>query len=57
MPGSVVDPDPGFGAFLTPGSGISFFHDLGSRSVILLWFRFAAIGGTELSGGWFFSIS
>ncbi len=30
---SVVDPDPGFGAFLTPGSGIRnrFFPDLGSR--------------------------
>ena len=23
MPGSVADPDPGSGAFLTPGSGIS----------------------------------
>ena len=30
---SVADPDPGFGAFLTPGSGIRnrFFPDLGSR--------------------------
>jgi hypothetical protein len=30
---SVADPDPGSGAFLTPGSGIGFFRipDLGSR--------------------------
>jgi hypothetical protein len=30
---SVADPDPGSGAFLTPGSGIRnrFFPDLGSR--------------------------
>jgi hypothetical protein len=54
-----VDPDSGTGAFLTPGSGISFLPDIGSRSVNLLWFRFSAIGGTELSGGWYryFSIS
>jgi hypothetical protein len=24
--GSVADPDPGSGAFLTPGSGIGFFR-------------------------------
>ncbi len=32
-PGSVADPDPGSGAFLTPGSGIRnrFFPDPGSR--------------------------
>ncbi len=31
--GSVADPDPGSGAFLTPGSGIRnmFFPDPGSR--------------------------
>ncbi len=31
--GSVADPDPGSGAFLTPGSGIGFFRipDLRSR--------------------------
>jgi hypothetical protein len=30
---SVADPDPGSGAFLTPGSGMGFFRipDLGSR--------------------------
>jgi hypothetical protein len=30
---SVADPDPGSGAFLTPGSGIGFFRipDLGSQ--------------------------
>ncbi len=30
---SVADPDPGSGAFLTPGSGIGFFRipELGSR--------------------------
>jgi hypothetical protein len=33
---SVADPDPGSGAFITPGSGIrnSFFPDLGSQSHI-----------------------
>ncbi len=31
--GSVADPDPGSGAFLTPGTGMGFFRipDLGSR--------------------------
>ncbi len=38
-----MDPDTGSGAFLTPGSMVSFFPDLGSQFVILLWFRFAAI--------------
>jgi hypothetical protein len=28
---SVADPDPGSGAFLTPGSGIGVFPDPGSR--------------------------
>jgi hypothetical protein len=33
---SVADPDPGSGAFLTPGSGIGFFRilDLGSQTPI-----------------------
>jgi hypothetical protein len=33
IPASVADPDPGSGAFLTPGSGIRnrFFPDPGSR--------------------------
>jgi hypothetical protein len=28
---SVTDPDPGSDAFLTPGSGIGFFPDPGTR--------------------------
>ncbi len=32
---SVADPDPGSGAFLTPGSEIGFFWDPGSQIVFL----------------------
>ncbi len=32
---SVADPDPGSGAFLTPGSGMGFFPDPGSQDHIL----------------------
>jgi hypothetical protein len=37
---SVADPDPGFGAFLTPGSGIGFFRISypGSKPIFLTIF-------------------
>ncbi len=52
MDSSDADPDPGSGAFLTPGSGIrnKFFSDPGSQShifeslVTIFWVKSSIIG-------------
>ncbi len=61
---SVADPDPGSGAFLTPGSGIRnrFFPDPGSQThifeglVTIFWVKTSIILG-KLGQIFFFSIS
>jgi hypothetical protein len=64
VPASVADPDPGSGAFLTPGSGIGFFRipNLGSQThifeglVTIFWVKTSIILG-KLGQIFFFSIS